>query len=137
MRVAVIDAQGGGLGKAIVEKLKKEMNENVHIIAIGTNSSATSIMLRAGAAEGATGENAIVVNSYKVDVIIGPIGIIIPNSLMGELTPKMAEAIADSPALKILIPLSKCRIEIAGVPNDSLPQLIEKAVLKVKDRANL
>jgi len=137
IRIAVIDGQGGGIGKAIVEKLNKEINENIHIIALGTNSSATSVMLRAGAAEGATGENAIVVNSYKVDVIIGPIGIIIPNSLMGELTSKMAGAITDSSALKILISLSKCGIEIAGVPNDSLPQLIEKAVLKIKDMARL
>jgi len=137
LRVAVIDGQGGGIGKTIVEKLNKEMNGNIHIIALGTNSTATSVMLRAGAAEGATGENAIAINAYKVDIIIGPIGIIVPNSLMGELTPKMARAITDSPALKILIPLNKCGIEIAGVPNDSLPQLIEKAVLKVKEKVCL
>ncbi|HHV95457.1 MAG TPA: DUF3842 family protein [Clostridiaceae bacterium] len=137
MRIAVIDGQGGGIGKAIVEKLNREIGENVNIIALGTNSTATSVMLRAGAAEAATGENAIAVNACKVDVIIGPIGIIVPNSLMGELTPKMARAITDSPALKILIPLSKCGIEIAGVQNDSLPQLIEKAVLKIKEKFNL
>ena len=132
-KIAVIDGQGGGIGKAIVEKLNKEINENINIIGLGTNSSATAVMLRAGAAEGATGENAIIVNSHKVDIIIGPIGIIVANSMMGELTPKMADAVTESTAKKILIPLNRCGIEIVGVQNDSLPQLIEKAVLKVKE----
>jgi len=90
-------------------------------------------MLRAGASEGATGENAIVVNTRRVDIIIGPIGIIVANSMMGEFAPKMAEAVTQSSAQKILIPLNRCGIDIVGVQNDSLPQLIEKAVWKVKE----
>jgi len=104
MRIAVVDGQGGGIGKAIVEKLRKELPGDVEIIALGTNSAATVLMLKAGANEGATGENAIVYNADKVDVIMGVIGIIAANSMMGELTPLMARAIAESPAKKVLIP---------------------------------
>ncbi|NSW90653.1 MAG: DUF3842 family protein [Firmicutes bacterium] len=133
MRIAVIDGQGGGIGKAIVERLRKELPETVKIIALGTNSAATVLMLKAGADEGATGENAIVFNSTKVDIITGPIGIILANSMMGEFTPKMAEAIATSPAIKILIPLNKCGIEIVGIKNETIPQHIDSAVLKIKE----
>ncbi|HHY23817.1 MAG TPA: DUF3842 family protein [Clostridiaceae bacterium] len=133
MRIAVIDGQGGGIGKVIVERLRKELPKNVNIIALGTNSAATILMLKAGADEGATGENAIVFNSGKVDIIVGPIGIIVANSMMGELTPKMAGAISESPAIKVLIPLNKCGIEIIGVRSDSLPQLVESAIKKVKE----
>jgi len=100
MRIAVIDGQGGGIGKAIVEKLRKELSEDVEIIALGTNALATSYMLKAGANEGATGENAIIVNVGKADVIMGTIGILAANSMLGELTPLLARAIAESPAKK-------------------------------------
>lgn len=129
MRIAVIDGQGGGIGKTIVEKVRRELPENVDIIALGTNSLATSFMLKAGANEGASGENAIVQNVAKVDIIIGVIGIIAANSMLGEVTPKMAEAIADSPAKKVLIPLNRCNIEIVGVEkSEALPRLIDRAV---------
>ncbi|NLP14960.1 MAG: DUF3842 family protein [Clostridium sp.] len=132
MRIAVIDGQGGGIGKSIVEKLRKELPDDVPIIALGTNVAATSLMLKAGANEGASGENAIVYNVPKVDIILGAIGIIVANSMMGELTPLMAEAIGSSPAKKILIPVNKCNIEVAGVMNETLPQHIDNAIYIVK-----
>lgn len=134
MRIAVIDGQGGGIGKTIVEKLKKELMEDIEIVALGTNSLATSFMIKAGANEGATGENAIVYNSNKVDIIMGAIGIIAANSMLGELTPLMAKAIAESPAKKILLPLNRCNIEIVGVDkNEPMPHLIDKAVQSIKE----
>ncbi len=133
MRIAVIDGQGGGIGKAIVERFRKAF-DGIEIIALGTNSLATSLMLKAGADEGATGENAIVYNAFKVDIILGPIGIISANSLLGELTPAMAKAIAESPAYKILIPLNRCHVMVAGVENKSLPNYIEDAVELVKSQ---
>lgn len=134
MRIAVIDGQGGGIGKSIVEKLRKELPEDVEIIALGTNSLATSYMLKAGANEGATGENAIIFNAPRVDVIMGTVGIIAANSMLGELTPLMAKAIAESSAKKILLPLNRCNIEIAGVDKcEPLPHLTEKAVQSVKN----
>lgn len=132
MRVAVIDGQGGGMGKAIVEKLRYEFGATIEIIALGTNALATSIMLKAGADEGASGENAIVVNSQKVDVVMGAVGIIAANSMLGELTPHMARAIAESSAKKILIPLNRCNIYIAGVRNEPLLNHINDAVVVLK-----
>lgn len=132
MRIAVIDGQGGGIGKSIVEKLRQELSPDIDIIALGTNVLATSAMIKAGASEGATGENAIIYNSPKVDFIVGSIGIIAANSMLGELTPVMAKAIAESPAKKILIPLNRCNLWIAGVKNDSLPKSIDELVEIVK-----
>lgn len=132
MRIAVIDGQGGGMGRTLVEKLRNEFRDSIEIIAIGTNSLATSAMIKAGANEGATGENAIVYNAARVDVIVGPIGIIAANSMLGELTPAMAAAIAESPAKKVLIPVSKCNISIAGVKNEPLQNYIEAAVKMVR-----
>jgi hypothetical protein len=133
MRIAVIDGQGGGIGKAIVDKLRRELPEDTDIIALGTNSLATSCMIKAGANEGATGENAIMVNAGKMDVIIGTVGIIAANSMLGELTPGMARAIAESPAKKLLLPLNRCNIEIVGIDKaEPLPHLIDKAVQSLK-----
>lgn len=132
MRIAVIDGQGGGIGKAIVEKLRKTFENNIEIIALGTNSLATSLMIKAGANEGATGENAIVYNVSKVDIILGPIGIICANSLLGELTPTMAKVIAESTAKKVLIPLSKCNVVITGTSNKPLPHYIDDAIEIIK-----
>ena len=126
MKIVVIDGQGGSLGKAITEKIKSRYN--CEIYAIGTNSIATAAMIKAGADYGATGENPVVVNSRDADVIIGPIGIIAANSLLGEITPKMAAAIACSEARKILVPVSKCKIHVAGTPELSFGEAIECAV---------
>ncbi|AEF94762.1 hypothetical protein Desca_1920 [Desulfotomaculum nigrificans CO-1-SRB] len=132
MRVAVIDGQGGGIGKAIVDKFRQAFGEEIEIIALGTNALATSLMLKSGANEGASGENAIVFNASRVDVILGTIGIITANSMLGELTPMMAKAIAESPAKKILIPLNRCNIEVAGIKNVPLPHYIDDAIELVK-----
>lgn len=132
MRIAVIDGQGGGIGRAIVDKLRKELPEDIDIVALGTNSAATTLMLKAGANEGATGENAIIYNVGKVDIIVGVIGIIMANAMMGELTPNMARAISESSAKKVLIPLNRCGVEIVGVRNEPLPHHIDGAVTIIK-----
>jgi NAD(P)-dependent dehydrogenase (short-subunit alcohol dehydrogenase family) len=132
MRIAVVDGQGGGMGKAIVEKFRKEFEDTIEIIALGTNSLATSLMLKAGANEGATGENAICYNVSKVDLILGPIGIVCANSLLGELTPQMAKAISESPAKKVLIPLNRCNVIVAGIEGKPLPHYIDDAIQIVK-----
>ncbi len=133
MQLAVVDGQGGGIGKAVVDKLRQSIGEEIVIIALGTNALATSLMLRAGANKGASGENAIVVNAPKAEIIIGTIGIIAANSMMGELTPAMARAIAESRALKILIPLNRYNIQVTGNKNMPLPHYIDEAVELVKN----
>ncbi|MFT8349102.1 DUF3842 family protein [Clostridium saccharoperbutylacetonicum] len=128
MRIAVVDGQGGGMGKAIVERFRKEFKDTIDIVALGTNSLATSLMLKAGANDGATGENAIVYNVSRVDFILGPIGIISANSLLGELTPIMANAISESSAQKVLIPLNKCHVVVVGVENKPIQNYIDEAI---------
>lgn len=128
LKVAVIDGLGGGIGKSLIEKIKRSAPDKFELIALGTNSLATSAMIKSGADMGATGENPIVVNSDKVDVIMGPLAIVIPNSIMGEITPKMAYAIGNSSVLKILIPINKCNIEIAGTENKNINELLDSAV---------
>jgi hypothetical protein len=132
MRIAVIDGQGGGMGKVIVDKLRKEFHDQVDILALGTNALATSAMLKAGANEGATGENAIVYNSRKVDIIVGALSIIMANAMLGELTPKMAEAIAGSKVRKLLIPIYRGNIDIIGVVVEPLPHLVDALILQIK-----
>ena len=117
MKIAVIDGKGGGIGCQVIERLKSFNSNDFEIIALGTNSQATSNMLKAGADDGATGENAIAWMSKRVDIIIGPLAIISANSMMGEISPKMAEAIASSNARKLLLPVSRCNIDIIGLDN--------------------
>lgn len=128
----VIDGQGGGIGKAVIEKLKKEL-PGLYVRALGTNGMATAAMLKAGADDGATGENAVIVNAKKAAVILGVVPVLMPNGILGELTPKMAEAIGESSALKILIPVNRCNVQIAMLQEGSLQQYIDKAVELVKD----
>lgn len=132
MKVAVVDGQGGGIGRIIVEKLRQEMRDDCHIIGLGTNAVATSLMLRAGANEGASGENAVAYCVAKVDVIVGSIAIIAANSFSGELTPRMAEAIASADATKVLIPLNRCGIEVSGVVDEPLPLQVAHLVSRVR-----
>ncbi len=132
--IVVIDGQGGGIGRIIVEKLKQEIPD-VYVRVIGTNSTATNSMLKGGADDCATGENAIIYNSKKADIIMGVIGLLIPNGLLGELTPRMVEAIGGSDAVKILIPMNKCGIKVA-VPKMTLNEHISSAIKLVKEELN-
>ncbi len=136
MRIAVIDGQGGGIGKHIVEKLRRKFPEEIEILALGTNALATSVMLKAGANEGATGENAVKYNASRVDIIVGPVSIMFPNAMLGEMTPGMAEAVCTSPAKKILIPLIRSGVEIVGVKPDPLPHMIEEMVARISENIN-
>ena len=128
MVVMVIDGQGGGVGKAIIEKLKPLMPEEHQLVAVGTNSIATANMMKAGAVNVATGENAVKYNAERADIIIGSIGIISANAMFGELSPEMANAISESEAMKILIPLKRCGLYVVGVNTDALPKMIDEAV---------
>ncbi len=129
-RILVIDGQGGGIGKALVTAIKKNMPD-AYIIAVGTNTAATAGMLKAGANIAATGENAVKVNCRKCDYIIGPVGIAIADSLNGEITPAMALAIAQADAKRILIPFSQCDNEIVGVSDITAGRFVELAVEKI------
>jgi 4-hydroxy-L-threonine phosphate dehydrogenase PdxA len=131
--IAVIDGQGGGIGSAIIKRLRETFAEEVEIIALGTNAMATGAMLKAGANKGASGENAIVQTVKRVDVIIGTTAIILANSMMGELTPKMADAIASSLATKCLLPLKIPEVEIIGAPKEPLPHLVDQLIKRIQE----
>lgn len=133
MIIMVIDGQGGGIGAEIIKGLRKELIPGLEILALGTNSNATSRMMKAGANKGATGENAIVITSGRADVIIGPLAIIISNSMMGEVTPRMTEAICSSYARKILIPLTQENVRIIGLSGEPLPHLVDQAIKVIKE----
>lgn len=128
IRIAVIDGQGGGIGKTIVERLKAANLPGVSILALGTNSAATQVMKKAGADEGATGENAIIHNMGEVDIIMGVIAILNANSMLGELSPPMAAAIGGSKATKILLPVNRCGIQVVGLKDLNLSAYIDEAV---------
>lgn len=135
MRIAVIDGQGGGIGKAIVDGIKTHVPK-ADVLALGTNSMATGQMMKAGADEGATGENAIVHNVANVDMIVGVIAILNANALMGELSPKMAEAIGSSNAQKVLLPINRCGINVVSVEDVSLGTHIDNAIDIIKSELN-
>ena len=132
MEILVIDGQGGGLGRQLVAAVKKAVPQAV-VTAIGTNSAATSTMLKAGADRAATGENAVVVGCRRADVILGPIGIVIADALLGEITPAMAAAVCQSPARRVLVPINHCENIVVGVPDQPIGQLVAAAAQKVKE----
>ena len=131
MNILVMDAQGGGIGKQVVAAVRKRFPD-VTITAVGTNAAATTAMLRAGADEGATGENAAVVCCRRADVIIGPVGIVIADALLGEVTPRMAVAVGQSAAKRILIPVNHCANFIAGVADLSVGRLVDSVVAELE-----
>lgn len=133
MRVAVIDGQGGGIGKHIVEQLRKKVSD-LEILALGTNALATGAMLRAGASEGASGESAICYNVDKVDLILGSVAITMVYGLLGEITPSMASAICASQTPKILLPIQRGNIKLVAIQKLPLPHQIEALVDEVERR---
>lgn len=132
MNILVVDAQGGGIGKMLVAAIKQNLPGAV-VTAVGTNTAATSAMLKAGADVAATGENAVVVGARSADVIVGPVGIAIADSLHGEITPRMAVAIGRSAARRILIPLNQCNNIIAGVSGITPARLVQSVLEILKE----
>lgn len=126
MKIVVIDGQGGRLGRQLIEELKDAAASH-QLIAIGTNALATSSMLKAGAPQAATGENAVCINVQDADLVLGPIGIIAADSLLGEVTPRMALAVGRSRAHKLLIPVNRCNHEIIGIGNYGISELVQLA----------
>jgi hypothetical protein len=132
MKILVIDGQGGKMGKTIIEQLKITIPK-CEIIALGTNSIATSAMLKAGADHAATGENPVVFNCTDADIIVGSMGIIVANSYMGEITPAMANAVSKSKAAKVLIPINRCNMFVAGIEELPFGEYTRLAAQKVKE----
>ena len=133
MKLMVMDGQGGGIGATIIKGLRASVGNDLEILALGTNSIATSRMMKAGANKGGTGENAIVQTSKRVDVIVGPLAILMANSMMGEVTPGMAVAVSSSEAKRILIPLTQEQVSIVGVSGEPLPHLVGQVVEMIKE----
>lgn len=131
MRIIIIDGQGGGVGKSLCQEIKKRCPSQ-HLIAVGTNAMATAAMLKAGADQGATGENAVVVLAREADVIVGPMGIVLCNAMLGEITKKMAAAVGKSRAHKVLIPIKRCQVTVAGVLDAPLSDYVEQAAAEVE-----
>lgn len=132
MNILIIDAQGGGLGRQLAASIKREF-PGVEITAVGTNTLATSNMLKAGADHGATGENAVIVGCRKADLIIGPVGIAIADSMYGEITPAMAAAVGRSGVKKLLIPMNQCNNIIVGVKNTSMNEMIGAVIGQLRN----
>jgi len=131
--IAVIDGQGGGIGSVIIKRLREALGEELEVIGLGTNAMATGAMLKAGANKGASGENAIVQTVKTVDMVVGAMGIIMANSMMGELTPRMAEAIASASATKYLLPLKMTEVEVVGAAKEPLPHLVDQLIKRIQE----
>lgn len=132
MRILVIDGQGGKMGALLIKAIHERYPEK-EVVAVGTNTAATALMLKSGAEYAATGENAIKVACRKADVIVGPLGIVIADSLYGEITPAAALAVAQSNAVRILLPVNKCDNYIVGTAGRTIPQLVDEAVEKINN----
>ncbi len=130
MKIMVMDGQGGGVGRSLVEGIHEKYPE-AELIAVGTNATATSNMMKGGTSMGATGENAVVYNSSRVDFIVGPIGIVVANAMLGEITPKMAEAVASGGARVLLVPMNHCHVQVMGVESRKLGEYIKETVDKL------
>ncbi len=128
-----MDGQGGGIGATIIKLLRQTLGERLEILAVGANSVATSRMMKAGANKGATGENAVVTTSRRVDVIMGPLGILLADAMMGEITPRMAAAVAGSNSRKIVIPLTQEEVTIVGASSEPLPHLVMRAIDTIRE----
>ena len=136
-RVLIIDGQGGNMGRQLVEQLLLQSSITLDITVVGTNAIATANMLKASArVQGATGENAVIVAARKADVIVGPVGIVMADALLGEITPTMANAVAQSRAYKVLLPVNKCNHFIVGVQDASMSQLVQQAVQETINALN-
>ncbi|MCD6561496.1 MAG: DUF3842 family protein [Deltaproteobacteria bacterium] len=133
MKLMVMDGQGGGIGSTIIKGIRKSVGNDIMILALGTNSIATSGMMKAGANKGGTGENAIIQTCKKVNFIIGPVSILFANSMMGEVTPLMASAVSTSKAKKLLIPLTQEEVCIVGITKEPLPHLVDQVISLIKE----
>lgn len=129
-KILIIDGQGGRIGSRLVAAVKEQF-PHCELVAVGTNSIATANMIKAGAEAAATGENAVIVNARKADVIVGPIGIVVADALLGEITPSMAAAVGQSDAEKFLLPVNKCNNHVVGVENLTVNALLEKTVAMI------
>ena len=132
MDILIIDGQGGNLGKLLTKRLREAV-PRADITVVGTNSTATENMLKGGADRAATGENAVVVNARRAKVIAGPLGIVIADALLGEVTPAMAKAVGQSDAVRVLLPMNRCETLVAGVEEKPMGELVEDAVRKIVD----
>ena len=131
MKIVFIDGMGGGMAAQVISHLPKKIFEQADVVGLGTNSLATAAMLKAGVKRGATGENAICFSVGEADIIVGPIGIIIPNTMMGEISPKIAEAVASARCKKILLPVNQNHVEIIGLANSPMAMLIKDATERI------
>ncbi|MCL4459157.1 MAG: DUF3842 family protein [Chloroflexi bacterium] len=137
MIVAVVDGMGGGIGAQIVTQLRQELPLEVEVMALGTNAIATDKMMRVRASRGATGENAIKISINQADAIVAPIGVVIPNSMMGEITPTIAESVASARGIKLLLPINQPHLEIVGVEIKPLTKQISRAIEMIRERFGL
>ena len=128
MKIAVIDGQGGGIGAAVIKRIREVFGEKIEVWALGTNAIATSLMMKAGANRGATGENAVCHSVEQVDAVIGPISILLCNAMMGEVTPRMVRSIGSTQACKLVLPLTQEPLVVVGTVREPLPHLVEKLV---------